>query len=287
MKRPPAAAATGDGQTAEEVDGPPLAVPAPTARTEDLVASSVASLNGDGAGVARPALVGVSRLGEPVTLTARITGDAPGTPTGTVFFIVGKRTLGSAGLGPDGEASLVTTALDVGRHLVTVTYHGDARFAPSTTCFERVVERAATTTRAELQPGVGGPGPASGCVSGPGTRAATSVHLSAHPERSRWGEPVSYTVTVRSSAPGTPTGAVRLWAGEILLGEDLLDAGGSVRVEGPSLPVGHHVVVAVYEGDVHFSAGSAPLEHDIVRAPTAVEITGGGPVPVERSATEE
>jgi hypothetical protein len=75
-----------------------------------------------------------SVVGQPVTLTATVGPDMPGsaTPTGTIDFYdtttntdLGKVTLSG------GVASLTTSALGVGTHVIQASYAGDATYLPS------------------------------------------------------------------------------------------------------------------------------------------------------------
>jgi len=70
-----------------------------------------------------------SVAGQPVTLTANVTANAPGagTPTGTVTFKDGATTIGAAQLN-DGEATLTTSTLAAGNHQITASYAGDLDF---------------------------------------------------------------------------------------------------------------------------------------------------------------
>jgi hypothetical protein len=67
-----------------------------------------------------------------VTLTANITSQGPGTPTGTVTFLDGGATLGASSLNGSGVAILLSSTLAVGTHSVVASYSGDTNFAPST-----------------------------------------------------------------------------------------------------------------------------------------------------------
>jgi hypothetical protein len=68
-----------------------------------------------------------------LTLTIVVTASAPGggTPTGTVTFYDGKKSLGTATLG-GGLATLTSTKLKLGKHTIIVIYHGDSDFTTST-----------------------------------------------------------------------------------------------------------------------------------------------------------
>ncbi len=81
-------------------------------------------------------------FGNPVTLTATVTGAGPGTPTGTVTFSEGATVLGTAPLatvGSQQQAQFTTSTLSTGNHNITAAYSGDTRFAPSATASAVVV----------------------------------------------------------------------------------------------------------------------------------------------------
>jgi hypothetical protein len=67
--------------------------------------------------------------GQPVVFTASVTSSA-GTPTGTVVFLDGGRTMGSGSLS-GGSATLTVSSLLVGPHLIVATYLGNGSFAAS------------------------------------------------------------------------------------------------------------------------------------------------------------
>ena len=73
-----------------------------------------------------------SVFGQPVTLTATVKpSSGTGTPTGTVSFYAGAKSLGSAPLS-NTKATLKTTAITVGSQAITAVYSGDSNYAPST-----------------------------------------------------------------------------------------------------------------------------------------------------------
>ena len=75
----------------------------------------------------------VSSFGAPVTLSATVTPNGGGTPTGTVAFsATGAPSLGTVALDATGHASLTTTALPVGNsYTVYAQYSGDSNFSSS------------------------------------------------------------------------------------------------------------------------------------------------------------
>ena len=67
-----------------------------------------------------------------LALTATVSGENSGTPTGTVTFMNGTIELGSATLNGTGVATLSVTALSDGHHGITSTYGGNGNFSSST-----------------------------------------------------------------------------------------------------------------------------------------------------------
>jgi len=66
-----------------------------------------------------------------VTFTAIVTAPLP-TPTGTVTFMDGAASLGSAALDASGKATLTISSLTVGSHSITAVYGGNATLGGST-----------------------------------------------------------------------------------------------------------------------------------------------------------
>ena len=69
--------------------------------------------------------------GQPITLTATLSGNGPAPPTGSVVFSFGSTTLGSSPLNAAGVASFTTT-FTLGTYTVLSTYQGDALYSGST-----------------------------------------------------------------------------------------------------------------------------------------------------------
>ena len=68
--------------------------------------------------------------GQTVTLTAKVVSVAPGSgvPNGTVTFMDGATTLGTAPVNASGVAIFTTTSLAVGPHSITATYSGSSNY---------------------------------------------------------------------------------------------------------------------------------------------------------------
>src|SRR5262249_6876561 len=131
--------------------------------------------------------VNPSVFGQSVTFTATVTAVAPGagTPSGTVTFKDGGRTVSTQRLS-GGVATFTTSALSVGSHSVTATYSGDSNFnatgmgGSTAPALNQVVNKA---------------------------NSLSSVSSSVNP--SVFGQPVTFTATVTAVAPGagTPSGS--------------------------------------------------------------------------------
>jgi hypothetical protein len=83
-----------------------------------------------------------------LTFTATVTG-AGGTPTGTVTFVDGTTTLGTATLS-GGIASFSTSSLAIGGHAIVAQYSGDSTFAASTSAATAVTIATSATTAIPL-----------------------------------------------------------------------------------------------------------------------------------------
>jgi hypothetical protein len=87
-------------------------------------------VNGAGTTTALTSSVNPSMRKQAVTFKATVTAGS-GTPTGTVTFKDGGRTLGSASLSA-GQASFTTSTLSKGAHQITAVYGGGSGFQAST-----------------------------------------------------------------------------------------------------------------------------------------------------------
>jgi hypothetical protein len=74
---------------------------------------------------------GSALFGQPVILTATVTGAGGATPTGTVTFFNNGQVLGTAGVNASGQAVLTTASLAPGEQDVIAVYNGDANVTGS------------------------------------------------------------------------------------------------------------------------------------------------------------
>ena len=186
--------------------------------------------------------------GQPMTLTATVKALVPGagTPTGTVTFEDGGTTLGTGTLAADGTATLSAAALDAGCHTITAVYPGDANFAASSGSTMEMLVPIATTTA-----------------------------VMATPQTSVFGQPVTFTATVKATVPGagTPAGTVTFMDGGATLGTATLGAGGTASFSAAALGVGSHAITASYGGSATFrTSSSGAMKETIKTAATSVAI---------------
>ena len=178
-----------------------------------------------------------SVFGQAVTFTATVTSGS-GTPTGSVQFKDGAANLGApVTLDSGGHASSGAVGnLSVGSHGITAVYTGNGSFSGS-----------ASTSSALGQ-----------IVN----KAVTSTTISSNHNPSVFGQAVTFTATVRATAPGagTPTGTVQFRAGSTNLGSPVvLDGSGHAHTAAlTTLSVGTHAITAVYSGASSFVASTSP-----------------------------
>jgi Bacterial Ig-like domain (group 3) len=168
-----------------------------------------------------------SSYGQAVAFTATVSSAGP-TPTGTVTFKNGSKSLGSATLS-GGVAQITTSKLKVGTFTITASYGGDAANAGSTSpALTQVVNKATS---------------------------ATTVVSSLNP--SKVGKKVKFTATVTSSTT-TPTGKVTFKDGSKTLGTGNL-AKGKASYSTSTLSAGSHNITAVYAGTADIGGSTSPV----------------------------
>ena len=173
-------------------------------------------------------------LRQPITFTATVSVSAPGggTPTGTVTFFNGPTSLGTRPLAL-GRATLITSALSLGDHDITVSYGGAASFDGS-------VSPVLTQTV---------------------TRAASRTALTSSRNPAVTGQAVVLTATVAVVAPGagTPTGTVTFFDGPVALGTVTLNAARQAVLTTSALAVDAHAITASYAGDTNVAPSTSSV----------------------------
>jgi len=199
--------------------------------------------------------------GAAVTLTATLGSFPSGVtvPTGTITFYDGTTALGTGTLSASGTsavATLTTTTLTTGSHVLTAVYGGDYEY-------------------------LGSGSPPAVEVVGTFTPTTTTVVSSANP--SMGGQAVTFTATVAASG-GPPTGTVTFYDGGTPIGSGPVTLSGvTAAVTVTNLVAGGHTITAVYSGDATF-AGSSGSTNQTVKTPApnqAPPSTGcptGGPL---------
>jgi ELWxxDGT repeat protein len=218
-------------------------------------------------------------LGQVVTFTVivRAVPLGSGTPTGTVTFLDGTKTLGSLTLDSTARATFSTASLSRGNHAINVNYSGDGKFlASSDTNFGEAVQQDATTT---------------------------TVTASANP--AVVGTTVTFTATLQANSPGggIPTGTVTFLDITTTLGTGTLNASGKATFTTSALALGTHAISANYGGDNNFlasasatlaetiksmtlgTAASGVVSTPLVKSPTIVDSPATAPLPRPLAST--
>lgn len=105
------------------------------------------------------------------------------------------------------------------------------------------------------------------------TAVATTTTVVSSLNPSTYGQAVTFTATVKSTAMGTPTGTVTFKDGATVLGTITLSAG-VAKLTTKTLKVGAHSITAIYNGSVSFFAStSAALKQTVNKASTSTSLT--------------
>jgi subtilase family serine protease len=171
-----------------------------------------------------------STFGQSVQFTATVSS-AGGTPTGSVTFKDGNKTLQTVPLSGGNTASFSTSALSAGSHNISAIYSGDDNYRSSSATMMQTVKKSASSTM-----------------------------LTSSQNPSNRGQSITVTATVTAVAPGagTPTGKVVFKDGSTVLGSAMLNASGKATYSTSSLSRGAHNITAVYAGDANFSGSTSP-----------------------------
>ena len=187
-----------------------------------------------------------STFGQSATLTATISPQFGGSPSGTVTFKSGTTVIGSPVAVSGGTAVLITTALPGGTQNLTAVYSGDTNFTTSTSAPISFTVNPATST----------------------TVLTTSA------SSSTFGASVTFTATVSSAAAGTLTGTVTFKSGTTVIGSPVAVSGGTAVLITTALPGGTQNLTAVYSGDTDFATStSVPVSFTVNPATSATVLT--------------
>jgi hypothetical protein len=183
-----------------------------------------------------------SNLGQSITLTAMVTPQYSGVPTGTVEFYSDGEPMGS-GTMSNGQASVNISSLTSGKHTIEADYSGDASFTTSVGLLTQKVGTASSTVTfaSSLNPAV-------------------------------YGQPVTLTATLSDSEGVAPTGQVVFSEAGTIYGSVTLSAG-VAQVTLPQLLVGKHTITAQYSGDSSDDPSKANLIETIQGASSTTAIS--------------
>ena len=187
-----------------------------------------------------------SVFGQSVVFTATVQPPAGTTASGTVTFLDGATSLGTAPVS-NNSAQLAVSGLSLGSHSVTASYSGNANLSGS-------VSSALTQTVNQ-------------------TATAAGISSSANP--ATFGQAVTFTATVQPTAGGVPTGTVTFFDGGAQIGSATLSGGvAQFTTAGGALVAGTHSITARYSGDTNFvSSTSGALAETVSAAPTSTLLT--------------
>jgi hypothetical protein len=170
-----------------------------------------------------------SNFGQPVQFTATVSS-ATGTPTGTITFKDGVKTLGKVPLAGN-SANFSTANLQPGIHIISAIYSGDSNHNDSSDTQMQTVKKITLTTT-----------------------LSSSANPSTH------GQSVTFTAKFipASVDAGFPTGRVVFKDGSAILGTASLNASGTATYSTSSLSRGTHNITAIYSGDDQFTESTSP-----------------------------
>ena len=207
----------------------------------DLVLGNVAILLNISTGFGSPTTTTLvsstspAKQGQEVRFTATISSSSGGIPAGQVTFRDGTTFLATKTL-IGGTARFTTSNLPAGLNGITAAFGGNSKFGASTSSAVNQVVLTPTTT---------------------------TLSSSANP--SGYGQPVTFTAAVTSSAGAPQDGETILFVEDLtILGSKKL-SGGSASFTTSALPVGTHLITAVYGGDSSLARSASAWVKQVVK----------------------
>lgn len=186
--------------------------------------------------------------GESVSFTIHVGSvtAAAGMPTGTLQLMDGSASLGNGTIDSSGNISFPISVLSGGSHTITAYYTGDWRFNASSTSITYIVNRASSTG-----------------------------NLSSSSSRTIYGDTVSYTTIVSSTAAGisVPSGTVQYYANMTLIGTSILDTNGVSRFSINNRSVGNHTLSSRYLGDINYSDSNSTSDILLTVTPAPLNLS--------------
>jgi hypothetical protein len=187
-----------------------------------------------------------SFVGQTVTLTATVSPHPTGISFGIVSFFDGETLLVTSPVNGSGVATLSTTTLAAGAHVLTAVYSGSAGFIASSSS-------ALTET-----------------ISSP---ASTTTTLVAAPNPAQTGQSVTLTATISPHPTGSSLGTVSFYDGETLLGTGEVNSSGVATFSTLGFAAGAHSLTAAYSGDAGFAASSSTAVSETITSVVTITTT--------------
>lgn len=172
--------------------------------------------------------------GSPLTMTAIVTSNGS-SPTGSVDFLDGGTTLGSASLNGQESASLTLSTLSPGIHNLVAQYTGDGHASASTSLSVSMA-----------------------------VKQSTSLTLTSSSNPALTISPITLTASLTNAGAAAATGSVVFTDGTTQLGSATLGGSGIASLTLPALAAGTHAIMASYAGDGSDFAASSPVLTQIV-----------------------
>ena len=191
-----------------------------------------------------------SLVGQPVTFTVTVTSPDPAFHPSPVTLVDSSTNTTLATLTPDaaGHASVTTSALALGYHVLTADVPGDsAHYGGHDVLSQQVVDGLPTTAR-----------------------------LTSSPNPAGVGQTVTFTANVAASDGGTLTGTVTFADGAATLATQPLTSGVASTTTA-ALGRGAHTITATYNPGGSYAGSSATLQQSITGLPTTASLTATSP----------
>jgi uncharacterized protein (DUF2141 family) len=199
-----------------------------------------------------------SSAGQAATFNAIVSSISGTPPNGrsVTFYLYGTPEILGTALLSGGTASITTSSLPTGTQAITALFSGDEQhFGPSMSPpLQQVVK--------------------------PTTKSVTSTVLASTLNPSVYGQKVTWTAKVTTSASGTPTGIVNfMWDGVNSLGIAALNASGVATLTRSLVSADSYTLTAVYKGDANNLGSASPVLSQVIKPATSSATLSSSPNP--------